>query len=47
MTWDQMIGRAMLIYNEVPWAFGKQDLDRNRAELAEALVGEDLEKERT
>ncbi len=37
---NAMMTEATAIYNAVPWSLGKQDLARNRAEIAEALVGE-------
>lgn len=37
---DAMMTAATVIYNAIPWALGKQDLERQRVELAEALVGE-------
>jgi len=40
---DHMTGRAMVIYNRLPWDIGKQDMERNRCEIAEAIVGEDWE----
>ena len=41
---DLMIVRSVLIYSAASWSIGREDMRENRVEIAEAMVGEWLEK---
>ncbi len=37
---NEMMARALLVYNRLPWAMGKGDLARWRVQISEQLVGQ-------
>lgn len=44
---DHMMAEAIIAYNRMQGSIGKQDMARNRVELAEAMAGEGREAEFT